>query len=132
MKNLLDTNTPITIDILRQFFHENDFSTMPVKAPSEYTEDELELYNKVLKFINSEWREISKTLGLNHPQDCYSKDFPPKLIRDRMQRIVADQVIKISNNDKALTNIMEEIIFPQLIVGVAGDDLLFDEAIADN
>ncbi len=78
----------VTLDMLREFFHtENDFSTMPVKDPSEYSKGELKLYNLVLKYVNLKWREISKSLGLNHPQDCYSKDFPPELIRDRVQRI---------------------------------------------
>ena len=80
MKDLLNSDEPITLECLREFFHEHDFSTMPVKDPSEYNEDELELYNVVLKHINAEWQEISKSLGLNHPQDCYSKDFPPELI----------------------------------------------------
>lgn len=128
--NLLNAEQ-ITVGMLREYFHENDFSTMPVKDPSEYTEDELELYNVVLEHINAEWQEISKSFGLNHPQDCYSKDFPPELIRDRMQRIVADQVIKISNDEKVLGNIMEEIIFPELIVDVVDDNLLFSEEIAD-
>lgn len=131
MNDLLNSKDPLTLDCLREFFHENDFSTMPVKDPSEYTEDELDLYNVVLKHINSEWQKISKTLGLPHPQDCYSKDFPPELIRDRMQRIIADQVIKISNDEKALRNIMEEIIFPQIVVGIEGDDILFSEDLAD-
>ncbi|MDE7192679.1 MAG: hypothetical protein K2O14_01800 [Oscillospiraceae bacterium] len=84
MKDLLNSNEPLTLESLREFFHEHDFSTIPAKDPSEYTEDELELYNAVLKHINAEWKEISKALGLNHPQDCYSRDFPPELIRDRM------------------------------------------------
>lgn len=128
--NLLNAEQ-ITLGMLREYFHEHDFSTMPVKDPSEYTEDELELYNVVLKHINSEWQKISKTLGLNHPQDCYSKDFPPELIRDRMQRIIADQVIKISNDEKVLENIMEDFIFPQIVVGIEDDDILFSEDLAD-
>lgn len=69
MKDLLNSNEPLTLERFREFFHENDFSTMPVKDPSEYTEDELELYNVVLKHINAEWKDISKKLGLNRPQD---------------------------------------------------------------
>lgn len=131
MVDLLNSKEPLTLERLREFFHENDFSTMPVKDPSEYTEDELELYNAVLQHINSEWQEISRALGLNHPQDCYSKDFPPELIRDRMQRIIADQVIKIGNDEKVLGNIMEDFIFPQIVVGVEDDEILFSEELAD-
>lgn len=83
MKDLLNSEESITLERLREFFHEHDFSTMPVKDLSEYTEDELELYNVFPKYINAEWQAISKSLGLNHTQDCYSKDFPPELIRDR-------------------------------------------------
>lgn len=131
MKDLLNSDEPITLESLREFFHENDFSTMPVKDPSKYSEDELELYNVVLKHINAEWQEISKSLGLNHPQDCYSKDFPPELIRDRMQRIVADQVVKICGSDKTLENIMEDFIFPQMVIGIEDDDVLFSEDLAN-
>ncbi len=131
MKDLLNSDEPLTLKRLREFFHENDFSTMPVKDPSEYSEDELELYNVVLEHINAEWKEISKALGLNHPQDCYSKDFPPELIRDRMQRIVADQVVKICDSDRTLENIMEDFIFPQIVVGIEDDDILFSEDLAN-
>lgn len=85
----------------------------------------------VLKHKNAEWKEISKSLGLNHPQDCYSKDFPPELIRDRIQRIIADHVIKICNNEKVLENIMEDFIFPQIVVRIEEDDILFSEDLAD-
>lgn len=119
----------ITLDKLREFFHENDFSTMPVKDPSEYSEEELKLYKKVLKLVNSEWKTILKSLGLTHPQDCYSKDFPPELIRDRVQRIIADQVVKISGDDRVLGNIFDQFIIPNL-VDIADDTVTSDE-IAD-
>ena len=80
MSDLLNEKE-ITLDKLREAFHENDFSTLPVRDPSEYNEKELKLYNKVLKYVNAEWKSISKALGLTHPQDCYSKDYPPELIR---------------------------------------------------
>lgn len=54
MSNNLLNEEQITLDMLRKYFHENDFSTMPVKALSEYTEDEVKLYNAVLKHINAE------------------------------------------------------------------------------
>ena len=44
-----------------------------------------------------------------------------------MQRIVADQVIKICGSDKALENIMEDFIFPQMVIAIEDDDVLFSE-----
>ena len=124
-------NEPITLELLREHFHNNDFSTMPVKDPSKYNAEELKLYNRVLAILNTEWKSVSKKMGLTYPQDCYSKDFPPELIRDRMQRIIADYVIKICNDEKVLENIMEDFIFPQIVVGIEDDDILFSEDLAD-
>ena len=47
MSDLLNEKE-ITLDKLRENFHENDFSTMPVKDPSEYSEEEAELLLKRL------------------------------------------------------------------------------------
>lgn len=123
MSDLLNEKE-ITMDKLREIFRENDFSTMPVKDPSEYSEKELALYNRVLKFVNAEWKSISKSLGLTHPQDCYSKDYPPELIRDRVQRIIADNVVKLCGNKKALWNVFKQFIFPSIIKGKNSDEAL--------
>lgn len=114
----------ITLDKLKETFHNNDFSTMPVKDPSEYSEKELALYNRVLKLVNAEWKTISKSLGLTHPQDCYSKDFPPELIRERVQRIIADNVVKLRNDKKAFWNVLKQFILPMILRGKKGDEAL--------
>lgn len=93
---------------------------MPVKDPSEYSEKELWLYNMVLRLVNAEWRSISKSLGLTHPQDCYSKDYPPELIRDMVQRIIADNVVKLCANKRALWNVFKQFILPLVIKGKNG------------
>ena len=124
MKDLLNSEESITLERLREFFHENDFSTMPVKDPSEYDEKEFRLYNKVLKLINAEWKTISKSLGMTHPQDCYSKDYPPELIRDRVQRIIADNVVKICGNKKSFWNMLWHFIVPMILKRKNGDEAL--------
>ncbi len=124
MKDFLNSDEPITLEHLREFFHENDFSTMPVKDPSEYDEKEFRLYNKVLNLVNAEWKTISKSIGLTHPQDCYSKDYPPELIRDRVQRIIADNVLKIYGNKKSFWNIFWHFIVPMILKRKNGDEAL--------
>lgn len=124
MGNDLLSKDKINLDDLREHFRIHDFSAMPVKDSSEYTEDEQELYNVVLKHINAEWTEISKSLGLNHPQDCYSEDYPPELLRNRVQRIIADNVVKLCNDKKALWNVLEQLVLPLLAKGETGDEQL--------
>lgn len=75
-----------------RIFHKNNFSTFPVKDPSEYTEDELELYNRV-------------------------------------QRIIADQVVEISRDDRVLGNILDQFIIPNLVD--IDDDTVTSDEIAD-
>lgn len=121
--NLLHEES-ITLESLREHFHNNDFSTLPVKYPSEYGEKDLALYNRVLKLINAEWKTISKSLGLTHPQECYSKDYPPELIRDRVQRIIADNAVKLRSDKKAFWNVLKKIVIPTLLKGRTGDEAL--------
>lgn len=107
-------NEPITLEFLREHLHNNDFSTMPVKDPSKYNAKELKLYNRVLALVNAEWKSISKKMGLTHPQDCYSKDYPPELLRERIQRIIADNVVKIRYDKKAFWNVLKAFIIPMI------------------
>lgn len=114
----------ITLEKLRDYFHNNDFSTLPVKDPSEYTEKQLTLYNRVLRIVNAEWKSISKSLGLTHPQDCYSKDFPPELIRDRVQRIIADNVVKLCSNKRTFWKMLWHFIVPMFLKRKNNDEAL--------
>lgn len=123
MSDLLNQKE-ITLDKLRENFHENDFSILPVKAPSKYNEKELKLYNRVLKIVNAEWKSISKMLGLTHPQDCYSKDFPPELIRDQAQRIIADNVVRLCSNKRTFWNMLWHFIIPMFLKGKNADEAL--------
>lgn len=123
MPNLFNEEE-ITMDKLRDYFHNNDFSTLPVKDPSEYTEKQLKLYNRVLRIVNAEWKSISKSLGLTHPQNCYSKDFPPELIRDRVQRIIADNVVKLCNNKGTFWKMLWHFIVPMFFKRKSSDEAL--------
>ncbi len=114
----------ITLDKLREAFHSNDFSTLPIKDPSAYSEKELKLYNRVLTLVNAEWKTISKSMGLTHPQDCYSKDFPPELIRERVQRIIADNVVKLRNDKKAFWNVIKKFVLPMVLKRKSSDKAL--------
>ena len=123
MSDLLNEEA-ITLDKLREYFHNNDFSTLPVRDTSEYNEKELKLYNRVLKLVNAEWKSISKSLGLTHPQDCYSKDYPPELIRDRVQRIIADNIVKLCGNKRTFWNMLWHFIVPMFLKEKNGDEAL--------
>ncbi len=124
MKDLINSEEPINLNSLRELFNNNDFSTLPVKDPSEYSGKELKLYNRVLTLVNAEWKTISKSMGLTHPQDCYSKVFPPELIRERVQRIIADNVVRLCNNKRTFWNMLWHFILPAFLKRKNGDEVL--------
>lgn len=134
MTEHLPKDNPITIESLREQFLENDFTTMPDTLPENMTEEEAGLYNKVMEFINNNWQELAKDMGLKRPQTCYSEDFIPEALRLRVSRIVANAIIKIVRDEKVIDNILTTFVLPQLFApltdlieeidktGLAGDD----------
>lgn len=127
-------NNPITLESLREQFLENDFTTIPDTLPENMTEGEAELYNKVMEFINNNWQEFAKNMGLKRPQTCYSEAFIPEALRLRVSRIIANAIIKIVRDEKVFDNILTTFVLPQLFAplvdlveqidktGLAGDD----------
>ncbi|GEM_PF-5261569 len=124
----------ITPELLSEQFLENDFTTMPDAFPENMCDGEAELYNNVIDFINDDWQEIAKNMGLKRPQICYSEDFIPEVLRLRVSRIVANAIIKIIRDEKVLDNVLTTLVLPQMFApltdlveqidktGLAGND----------
>lgn len=112
-KDLLNAEA-ITTELLREQFLRNDFTTMPDTLPENMDDCEAVLYNKVIDFINDDWQEIAKEMGLKRPQICYSEDFIPEGLRLRVSRIVANSIIKITRDEKALDNMLTTFVMPQM------------------
>ncbi len=113
-KDLINANK-LTPEFLRKQFLENDFTVMSDVLPENISECEAELYNKVIDFINNDWQELAKKMGLKRPQMCYSEDFIPEALRLRVSRIVANAIIKILRDENALNNILTTFILPQML-----------------
>ncbi len=113
-KDLLNANK-LTPELLREQFLENDFTIMPDTLPENMNEDETELYNKVINFINDDWQEFAKEMGLKRPQMCYSEDFIPETLRLRVSKIVANAIIKIVRDEKVLNNTLTTFVLPQML-----------------
>lgn len=110
-KDLLDEEE-ITLEKLRKQFQENDFTWTALKSYSEYTLDEVEFHNEISSYIHNSWRDILKEFGIKSPEACFSKNYPPELIREYLERLVADIIISILYNEKALDNIISTFIIP--------------------
>lgn len=112
-KNLLDEKE-ITLEKLREQFQNNDFTKTALKPYSEYTMKELESYNQIRSYIHENWKELLKDLGIKNPMACFSKDYPPELVREYLEKLIADIIISIDRDEKVLENILETFVFPIL------------------
>lgn len=104
----------ISPELFRKQFLEHDFTTMPATLPENMNEIEAELYSKVIGFINDDWQELAKEMGLKRPQVCYSEYFIPEALRLRVSRIVANAIIEIVRDEKVLDNMLTTFVLPQM------------------
>lgn len=96
-ETLLDLDRVPTLEELRAFFKENDFSAAQIididlKNMDQKTVQKLE---DIKSIINSHWEPISREMGLKAPSAYYGKDNPLIQMRDSMQNLIAGGVIKL-------------------------------------
>lgn len=112
-KNLLNEEE-ITLEKLREQFQNNDFTKTALKPYSEYTLKEVEFHNEIRSYVHESWRELLKEFGIKNPESCFSKNYPPELVREYLERLIADIIISIEHDEKAFENIMNTFIAPIL------------------
>lgn len=113
LKDLLNEEE-ITLEKLREQFQNNDFTQTALKPYSEYTSEDVEFHNKIRSYIRENWNNLLREFGIKNPDSCFSKDYPPELIRDYLERLIADIFINLGNNEKALNNILDTFFVPLL------------------
>lgn len=112
-KDLL-SEEEITLEKLREQFQNNDFTKTALKSYSEFTLGEVEFHNEIRSYIHNCWRDMLKEFGIKNPEVCFSKNYPPELIREYLERLVADIIISILYDEKAFENIVRTFVIPIL------------------
>ena len=112
-KDLLNEEE-ITLEKLREQFQNNDFTQTALRSYSEYTLEEVEFHNEIHSYVHENWSEVLKEFGIKNPESCFSKDYPPELIREYLERLIADIIISIDRDEKVLDNILETFVYPIL------------------
>ena len=112
-KDLLDEKE-ITLEKLREQFQNNDFTQTALRPYSEYTLEEVEFHNEIRSYVHENWSEVLKEFGIKNPESCFSKDYPPELIREYLEKLIADIIISIDRDEKVLDNILETFVYPIL------------------
>lgn len=103
-KDLLDEKE-ITLEKLQKQFQNKDFTQTALKPYSEYSMEEIEFHSEIRSYIYEHWTEILKDFGVKNPMSCFSKDYPPELIREYLEKLIADIVISVKRDEIAFGNI---------------------------
>ena len=90
-KNLFDLDRVPTIEELREFFHDNDFSTATYRDIDydKMDADDIEDLEYIKGFMGEKWDELSRDMGLKSDPAYYGKDNPLIAMRDSMGNLAA-------------------------------------------
>ncbi|MDD3394469.1 MAG: hypothetical protein PHG19_07490 [Anaerotignum sp.] len=96
-KNLLDLDRVPTIEELREFFHENDFSTATYRDIDydKMDADDIEALEYIKGLMGEKWDELSRGMGLKSDPVYYGKDNPLIAMRDSMETLASTGVMKL-------------------------------------
>lgn len=96
-KTLLDLDRVPTLEELRAFFRENDFSAAAY-IDMDYDEldaDTVESLEHIKGLMDEQWEPLSREMGLKSDSSYYGKDNPLIAMRDNMENLVAGGVMKL-------------------------------------
>jgi len=128
-KSLLDLNHIPTLDELRAFFKENDFSAAAYMEmdydtlPPETTE----FLEHIKAKIDEHWEPLSHEMGLKSHSSYYGKDNPLIAMRDNHENLIASGVYKlIDEHPGKVAEILREFMDDNGDFTVDADVLLHD------
>jgi hypothetical protein len=96
-KTLLDLDRVPTLDELRTYFKENDFSAATY-LDIDYDKigsDVVEALEYIKGLMDEKWEPLSREMGLKSDSSYYGKDNPLIIMRDNMENLVAGGVMKL-------------------------------------
>lgn len=105
-ETLLDLDRLPTKEELREFFRKNDWTAAKPYDLSEFKPEDAGTAVYVKDVFNSLWDQSAARHGQKSPPKCFTKDYPPEVLKDAVGDIVAGKVTEILNDDKQLETIL--------------------------
>ena len=96
-KTLLDLDRLPTQKELREFFLANDWSSRKPYDFDEWSQEKFEDKGYSESIFNKIWHKISKKHGQKASPRCYTKDYPPEVLRSNVSDIVNGSVAEMVN-----------------------------------
>ena len=96
-KTLLNLDRLPTQKELREFFLANDWSSRKPYDFDEWSQEKIEDKSYSESIFNKIWHKISKKHGQKASPRCYTKDYPPEVLRSNVSDIVSGSVTEMVN-----------------------------------
>ena len=110
-QTLFDLDRVPTLDELREYFKENDFSAatyIDIDYEKMDAED-VEALEYIKGLMDEKWEPLSREMGLKSDSSYYGKDNPLIAMRDNMENLVASGVMKLlDEKPEMVTEILEQ------------------------
>ena len=96
-KTLLDLDRLPTQKELREFFLANDWSARKPYDFDKWTQEKIEDKNYTQNIFDKIWHKISRKHGQKASPRCYTKDYPPEVLRSNVGDIVSGSITEMVN-----------------------------------
>lgn len=93
--SLIDLDRVPTLEELREFFRNNDWSAAKISELEERSNDENEAIQYVVKLMDKYFEPLSREMGLKKSSKCYGNDNPLIALRDSSEDLVASKLVKL-------------------------------------
>lgn len=110
-KDLLNMDRLPTMEELKQFFKENDWTSMKINDPAQRTAEERAEVAYVVGVMDKEFEKQARKKGRKSAKKYYSKDNPLIALQTNTEDLVASAVVKIANDDELLDGILSQFDF---------------------
>lgn len=126
-KTLLDLDRVPTLEELRSFFRENDFSSAAY-IDMNYDKldgDTVEFLEHTKSLMDEHWEPLSREMGLKSASAYYGKDNPLIALRDSMESLTAGGVLKLLDEQlERATEILAQFDLTDPEIDRKADDFL--------
>ena len=123
-KDLLELDRLPTLDELKEFFKENDWTTVKIDDPSRRTDAERAEIAYAAKLMDKKFEELARKKGRNSAARYYGVDNPLIALQNNTEDLVASTVVKIANDDELTDAILSQFDLTDPDIDKKADDFL--------
>ena len=125
-KDLLELDRLPTLDELKEFFKQNDWTSTKIDDPSRRTDEERAEIAYAAKLMDKKFEELARKKGRNSAARYYGEDNPLIALQNNTEDLVASAVVKIANDDELTDAILSQFDFSDPDIDKKADDFLYN------